>query len=79
MEQVEMTSIVKEAIVLNGEELDKALHDCMTTLWKAYRSGTKEFNDCFEGLYRKYSDPAVVRFIEGMGMGLVGAVNRKNK
>ena len=63
---------------MNQEELDKALHDCMNTIWKAYRSGNvEEYNACFQGLYDKYDDKTVVCFIQGMGMGLAPAVNRR--
>jgi len=63
---------------MKQDELDKALHDCMTTIWKAYRSGNvKEFNSCFQGLYDKYDDQAILSFISGMGMGLAPAVNRR--
>lgn len=59
------------------EELDKALHDCMNSIWKAYRTGdVKVFNNIFKELYSEYSDPAVVCFIQGMGMGLAPAMNR---
>lgn len=69
-------------VVLEGEELDKALYDVMNTLWKAYRESViqksyKTFNGCFDVLYGKYTDRGVVRFIEGMGMGLVNALNRR--
>lgn len=61
-----------------GDELDKALHDCMTTIWKAYRSGNvKEFNKCFSDLRMKYDDSVIECFIQGMGMGLAPAVNRR--
>lgn len=62
---------------LHGDALDAALHDCMGVIWKAYRAGILEFNHAFQPLYQKYSDPAVVRFIESMGVGLAAAVNRK--
>lgn len=63
---------------MNGEELDKALYDCMNTIWKAYRSGNvKEFNSCFQGLYDKYDDQVILGFISKMGMGLIPAVNRR--
>lgn len=63
---------------MNGEELDKALHDCMATIWKAYRSGNvKEFNGCFSALRMKYDDSVIECFIQGMGMGLAPAVNRR--
>lgn len=68
--------------VLKGEELDKALYDVMNTLWKAYRQSIYEnsytaYNDSFKPLYAKYTDRGVVRFIEGFGMGLVNALNRR--
>lgn len=63
---------------MNCDELDIALHDCMTTIWKAYRSGdVKEYNKCFSELYNKYDDSVVVCFIQGMGLGLAPAVNRR--
>lgn len=59
-------------------ELDKALYDCMNTIWKAYRSGNvKDFNKCFSDLRMKYDDSVVECFIQGMGMGLAPAVNRR--
>lgn len=69
-------------VVLEGEDLDKGLYDVMNTLWKAYRESVtqgsyKTFNGCFDVLYGKYTDRGVVRFIEGMGMGLVNALNRR--
>lgn len=65
-----------------GEELDKALHECMGVIWKAYRESVttgnaKPFNACFRDLYAKYNDSAVHRFVECTGMGLVQAVNRR--
>lgn len=67
---------------LHGEDLDKALHDCITVLWQAYRASVttynaKPYNECFKGLYAKYHDGAVQRFIECAGMGLVESVNRR--
>ena len=59
-------------------ELDKALYDCMNTIWKAYRSGNvKDFNKCFSDLRMKYDDSVVECFIQGLGMGLAPAVNRR--
>ena len=69
--------IVVEAERLYGDALDSALHDCMSVIWKAYRSGVASFNSVFPVLYHKYSDPVVTRFIECMGIGLASAVNRK--
>lgn len=71
-------------MVMNGEELDKALYECMTTIWKSYRESVTEknyrpFNHCFDPLYKKYEDPAVNRFIAGMGMAFVDALNRRIK
>ena len=63
---------------MNGDELDKALHDCMNTIWKAYRSGNvKAYNRCFQDLRYKYDDSVIECFIQGMGMGLAPAVNRR--
>ena len=67
---------------LIDEELDKALHDCITVIWTAYRESVKThnykpYNACFSALYEKYPDLAVQRFIQGMGMGLVEAANRR--
>lgn len=60
------------------EETDIALYDVMTTIWKAYRAGTAEFNACFAGLYEKYgADPVVVTMISDMGLGLSPAIARK--
>ena len=61
---------------MKQDELDKALHDCMNIIWKAYRSGdVKEYNKCFSELYNKYDDNVVVCFIQGIGLGLAPAVN----
>lgn len=67
---------------MHGEELDKALHECMSVIWKAYRESVstgnaKQFNACFSGLYEKYADDAVQRFVQCTGMGLVQALNRR--
>lgn len=64
-----------------NEDLDKALHDCMTTIWKAYREAVQSgnfqpFNNCFGELYNKYDDITVQKFIQGMGMGLAPAATR---
>lgn len=65
---------------MSCDELDKALHDCMTTIWKAYRTGNvKEYNSCFQGLYDKYDDQVILSFISGMGMGLTPAVNIRGR
>lgn len=74
--QQEMMKVIPEQM-LSPEDLDHALHECMVTIWKAYRTSTKDFNGCFDALYKKYTDPAVVRFVECMGLGLCGACNRK--
>ncbi len=68
---------------MNGDDLDKALHECMGTIWKAYRESVtsgnfKSFNSCFSGLYEKYgNDVAVQKFIGWMGLALVPAANRQ--
>lgn len=85
MARGEQTSIKAEKpaeVVLTGEELDLALYDVMNTLWKSYRESAvtkncKTFNGCFDVLYSKYTDKGVIRFIEGMGMGFVNAINRR--
>lgn len=65
---------------MGGEEMDKALHDVVTTIWQAYRKDCKTFNDCFAGLYGKYPDnKPVENLIIGMGMGLAPAVRAKVK
>lgn len=66
---------------MNGEELDRALHECMSTIWKAYRDAVQSgnfqpFNNCFGELYNKYDDITVQKFIQGMGMGLAPAATR---
>ena len=66
---------------MNTEELDKALHECMGVIWKAYREAVstgnfQPFNNCFGELYSKYDDIAVQKFIQGMGMGLAPAATR---
>ena len=63
-----------------SEEMDKALYDVITTIWKAYRADCKTFNKCFSGLYDKYPDnKPVENLIIGMGMGLAPAVRAKVK
>lgn len=67
---------------MHGENLDRALHDCMSVIWKAYRESVttgnaKPFNSCFKDLYAKYSDDAVQRYIQCAGMGFVQAINRR--
>jgi len=69
---------------MNGEDLDKALHDCMNTIWKNYREAVtsgnfKPFNKCFNDLYDKYEDLSVHRFIASMGMGLTPAATKRIK
>lgn len=62
------------------EEMDKALHDVITTIWQAYRKDCKTFNSCFAGLYEKYPDNKLVEnLIIGMGLGLAPAVRAKVK
>ena len=75
---------VEPSATLVGEELDHAIYDCMTTIWKAYRESVttrnyKPYNSCFSALYEKYPDVAVQRYIQGVGLGLVDAVNRRIK
>lgn len=75
-------TIESNADKMQGDELDKALHECMSVIWKSYRESVttgnaKPFNACFSGLYEKYTDDAVQRFIQCTGMGLVQAVNRR--
>lgn len=70
-------------IEYSGDELDAALHDCMSVIWSSYREALKKhnfdaFNDCFDGLYAKYGDDeAVHSFIAHMGSGLVKAASRR--
>ena len=80
--QMEIKSPTVAEIKLEGEALDKALHDVMTTLWKAYRESVTTqnyapYNNAFPALYEKYTDKTVVRYIEGFGMGMVNALNRR--
>ncbi len=75
-------SIEENGQRLDGEELDKALHDVMGVLWKAYRESVTTqsyapYNGAFPTLYEKYGDKTVIRFIEGFGMGMVNALNRR--
>lgn len=67
---------------MKGDDLDKALHECMGIIWKAYRDAVqsgdfKYFNDCFHALYEKYDDVAIQKFIGWMGLGLVPAATRQ--
>lgn len=80
--QMEIKSPATVEVKLNGEELDKALYDVMNTLWKSYRESVNTqnyapYNNAFPALYEKYTDRTVVRFIEGFGMGMVNALNRR--
>ena len=59
------------------EERDKALHDCMNEIWKAYRTDISTFNRCFPALHEKYNDPIVSNFIVNMGFALAPAANKK--
>ena len=82
--KVDVSSVKFDELILEGENLDKALYDVMNTLWKSYRQSVSEnsfkpYNESFGPLYSKYSDRGVVRFIEGFGMGLVNALNRRIK
>lgn len=75
---MEFSDVGKADQVLDLDALDKALHDCMNSIWKAYRTNNvKVYNNVFAELYREYSDPAVVAFIQSFGMGLAPAVNRR--
>lgn len=65
-----------------NEDLDKALHECMNIIWKAYRQSVinnnfSAFNNCFHALYEKYDDEVVQKFIGQMGLALVPAANRQ--
>lgn len=67
---------------MSGEELDKALHECMGVIWKSYRESVKSgnfkpFNDCFHGLYEKYDDSSVHEFIGRMGLALSPAAYKR--
>lgn len=65
---------------MSTEEMDKALHEVMTVIWKAYRTDCKTFNQSIRGLHEKYGEiDEIYNFIVGMGMGLAPAVNRKAK
>lgn len=60
------------------DEREKALHDCMTTIWKAYRTDMATFNACFGELHKKYPDDKIVtQFIVNMGFALCMAANVK--
>lgn len=60
------------------EEIDLQMHNCMTVIWAAYRTGNVEkFNKTFADLYAKYQDETVQQFIKGMGWGLAAAINKK--
>lgn len=65
-------------MAMNCDEMDKAMHECMTVIWRSYRAGAAEFNACFAGLHEKYGDDtAVESFINFMGFGLSPALARK--
>ena len=80
--QVMETEYPKAHYTLDGEELDKAMHDCFSIFWKAYRESVKSgnfkpYNECFRELYERYDDDNVMRFIQGLAFGSVGAANRR--
>ena len=80
--QIMMTMMMMESegvcMTKNVDEMDRALYECMNTIWKSYRAGAQTFNSCFAGLYKKYGDdPAVVSLIADMGLGLAPAIARK--
>lgn len=59
-------------------EREKALHTCLTTIWKAYRTDMQTFNRCFQELHNTYkNDPVVTQFIVSMGFALAPAANQK--
>lgn len=67
---------------MNGDDLDRAIHECMGIIWKAYRESVScgdfsAFNNCFNGLYAKYDDVAIQKFIGWMGLALVPAATRR--
>lgn len=67
---------------MNGDDLDKALHECMSVIWKAYRESVQNgnfsaFNGCFHGLYEKYDDVAIQKFIGWMGLALSPAAYKQ--
>lgn len=67
---------------MNGDDLDRAIHECMGVIWKAYRESVScgdfsAFNGCFNGLYAKYDDVAIQKFIGWMGLALVPAATRR--
>lgn len=62
---------------MNSEELDKALHDSMNTLWKVYRSDSGKLFDTMRDLHKKYPDATVSDFMTHLCFGLLGAVRRK--
>jgi hypothetical protein len=63
---------------MTDEERDQQMHNCMTIIWKAYRTGdVKTFNTCFADLYARYQDATVQQFVKCMGLGLAAAVNKK--
>ena len=64
----------------NMEKREMALHACMTTIWKAYRTDLTTYNRCFSELHKKYNDdPVVTQFIINMGFALAPAVNQKEE
>ncbi len=86
MSFMEQLQIKKDEAVatISGDELDHALYDCMNSIWSAYRESVKTknfkpYNSVFKKLYEKYTDVAVQRYIQGVGLGLVDAVNRRIK
>lgn len=67
---------------MDNEDLDRAIHECMGVIWKAYRESVScgdfsAFNGCFNGLYAKYDDVAIQKFIGWMGLALVPAATRR--
>lgn len=62
---------------MNSEEIDKALHECMSELWKVYRNDPDKLYDTLRELHKKYPDSTVSDFMTHMCFGLLGAVRRK--
>lgn len=68
---------------MNGEELDKALHDVITTIWKAYRESVTTndflpFNDAYKMLAEKYGNDQMVKlFLDAYWFNLIPAADRR--
>lgn len=58
---------------MNPDDFDKAVYDCITSLWKAYRESVgvndyKPLGESVKSLYARHKDKDLRRFIEVASM-----------